>query len=118
MRNSLKWIVKRLLIAVASLALMACMVLTELFFGIAPSAGSRGRADISLPELSGSYPVGRRFLDWVDQSRADPFHKSAKRELIASVWYPARVTGANQTGIYLPGARGLLTARFQSIMMR
>jgi platelet-activating factor acetylhydrolase isoform II len=118
MRKSLKWIAKTSFIAVASLALIGCTVLAEFFFGIAPSAESRGRADVSLPELSGSYPVGRRFLEWVDQSRSDPFHKSAKRELVVSVWYPAQVTGANQTETYLPGDRGLLAARFQSMMMR
>src|ERR1700732_3237889 len=117
MRTWLKWIGKRLLIAVASLALIGCMVFAELFFGIAPLGGSRSRAELSLPELSGSYPVGRRFLDWMDRSRSDPFHKSAKRELVVSVWYPAQVTGANQTETYLPGDRGLLTARLQSMMM-
>lgn len=89
-----------------------------MFFGIAPTAESGGKADLPLPELSGSYAVGRRFLDWVDPSRSDPFRKSVKRELVVSVWYPAQVTGTNQTETYLPGDRGLLTARLQSMMMR
>ena len=118
MRKLLKWIMKVSFIAVASLALLGCMIFAEFFFGIAPLAEFRGRADVSLPELSGSYSVGRRFLDWVDQSRFDPFHKSAKRELVVSIWYPAQVTAANQTGAYLPGDQGLYAARFQSMMMR
>jgi pimeloyl-ACP methyl ester carboxylesterase len=118
MRKSLKWIVKTSFIAIASLALIGCMIIAELFFGVAPLAESRSRADVSLPELSGSYPVGRRFLDWVDPSRSDPFHKSAKRELVVSIWYPAQITGANQKETYLPGDWGLSAARVQSMMMR
>lgn len=117
-RKPLKWVLKVSFIAVASLALLGCMIFAEFFFGIAPLTEIRGRADVSLPELSGSYPVGRRFLDWVDQSRSDPFHKSAKRGLVVSIWYPAQITAANQTGTYLPGDRGLFVARFQSMMMR
>jgi hypothetical protein len=117
-RNLLKWSFKISFIALTSLMLIGCLVFAELFFGIAPVAGTRGRADVSLPGLSGPYPVGRRLLDWVDQSRSDPFHKSSKRELVVSVWYPAQATGSNQTNSYLPGARGLSAARVQSIMMR
>ncbi len=113
-----KRIVKRSLIAVLFLALVGCLVFAELYFGIAPSVQSHASPDVSLPELSGPYPVGRRFLDWVDQSRSDPFHKSARRELVVSVWYPAQETSASQTGTYLPGNRGLVMARFQSMMMR
>jgi hypothetical protein len=69
----------------AALAIVGCVVFAELFFGIALSAGSRGRADVSLPDLSGNYIVEKRFLDWIDRSRPDPFHRSVKRELVVSV---------------------------------
>lgn len=118
MRKALKRAGKALLIAAALSALVGCVVFAEFFFGIAPLGKSASRTDISLPELSGSYAVGRHFLEWIDQSRPDPFHKSHKRELVVFMWYPAQVTGASQTSNYLPGARGLVAARFQSMMMR
>jgi len=98
--------------------LLGCLIFAEFFFGIAPLRKSGSSADITLPEVSGSYPVGRQFLQWIDQSRSDRFHKSAKRELVVFIWYPAQITGASQTANYLPGQRGLTAARMQSIMMR
>jgi predicted dienelactone hydrolase len=118
MRKTLKWILKTSLIAVCFILLIGCLVFAEFFFGLAPSSKHRGAVDVSLPELSGRFPVGRRFFDWIDQSRPDPFHKSAKRELMVSVWYPAQGNAAGRTGTYLPGDWGLLAARFQSMIMR
>ena len=118
MRKVLYRIARASFVAASLLGLIACLIFAEFLFGIALSAESRGTASITLPDLSGPYRVGRRLLDWADPSRSDPFHKSAKRELFASVWYPADVTDANQMGTYLPGERGLRTARFQSMMMR
>ena len=118
MRTGLKRIAKTSLIAIGLLALVGILVVVEFYFGIAPLGESRSRPVIILPELSGRYPVGRRFFDWIDSARPDPFHKSAKRELVVSVWYPAQAAAANQTGAYLSGNRGLVTARFQSMMLR
>jgi dienelactone hydrolase len=118
MRKPLKRIGKALFIAAAFSALLGCLVFAEFFFGIAPLGKFGSRTVVSFPELSGSYKVGRRFFEWLDQSRSDPFHKSAKRELVVFIWYPAQMTGANQTSNYLPGERGLMAARFQSMMMR
>jgi predicted dienelactone hydrolase len=92
------------------------LTFAEFFFGIAPSTESRIQA-VTLPELSGPYSVGRRYFDWVDESRPDPFHKSSKRELVVAVWYPAQTIGPVQAGPYLPGNSDLL-ARVHSMMMR
>jgi pimeloyl-ACP methyl ester carboxylesterase len=118
MKRVLKRMAKTSLLAIALLLLAGCLVVAEFFFGIAPSGESNSRVAITLPELNGPYPVARRFFDWIDYTRSDPFHKSAKREVVVSVWYPAQATAANQTATYLPGNRGLAMARFQSMMMR
>ena len=118
MKRTLNRIAKAASIAVAFLALTGCLLFLEFFFGIAPLHNSSRQADLSLPELSGDYPVGRHFVDWVDLARSDPFHPSSKRELVVSIWYPASRSATNQTGTYLPGKRGLLTARFRSLMIR
>lgn len=49
--------------------------------------------DISLPEPTGEYEVGRTALHWVDTSRVDSLSPPpySKRELIVWVWYPASV---------------------------
>ena len=117
MKHTLKRIAKISFIAVAIFVLIAGLVFAEFFFGVALPE-YRVSAPISLPPLSGRYPVGRRFLEWVDESRSDPVRKSANRELVVSVWYPAQTTDADQTGMYLPGVLGLETARFQQMLLR
>jgi platelet-activating factor acetylhydrolase isoform II len=48
-------------------------------------------ARLSLPRPTGRYPVGTIQLHLTDRSRANPWAASpARRELMASVWYPAR----------------------------
>lgn len=118
MRERLKHIAKISFLAVAALVLVGCLIFVEFFIGIAPLNESVNKAEISLPQLSGQYAVGRRFFDWVDPSRPDPFHKSTKRELVVSIWYPAFASGTDPTSAYLPGERGILAARYQSMMMR
>jgi predicted dienelactone hydrolase len=43
-----------------------------------------------LPEPTGSRPVGLRILELRDTSRRDPWDPSRVRELMVSLWYPAR----------------------------
>ncbi|MFC9439218.1 alpha/beta hydrolase family protein [Nocardia sp. NPDC057030] len=49
-------------------------------------------AKITLPPLSGRYPVGTTDLHLVD-TRPDPWHPADKRELMVTVSYPAQRTG-------------------------
>jgi predicted dienelactone hydrolase len=53
--------------------------------------------DISLPEPTGKYEVGRTTLHWVDTSRVDSLSPPpySKRELIVWVWYPATVSNTD-----------------------
>ncbi|KJS57346.1 acetylhydrolase [Streptomyces rubellomurinus subsp. indigoferus] len=59
--------------------------------GAAGSAGSTGPVRPTLPAPTGPYPVGTVELHLVDTTRPDPVAGPGKhRELMASVWYPAR----------------------------
>ena len=60
-----------------------------------------------LPTPTGSYPVGRSFLDVVDATREDPYsrRRHVPRVLPVTLWYPAEKAAASrQPGAYLPGA--------------
>jgi dienelactone hydrolase len=80
--------------------------------------------EVTLPQPSGAYAVGRAAFDWVDDSRPavvdDPESTGAARvalrgsnrskppahrELMVWLWYPA-VSGASQPAAYLPGKWG------------
>ncbi|MBB5933912.1 alpha/beta hydrolase family protein [Streptomyces zagrosensis] len=52
----------------------------------APAADTQLR----IPRLSGPYAVGRNVRHLVDHTRQDPWVPSAQRELMVSVYYPAR----------------------------
>jgi predicted dienelactone hydrolase len=118
MKKQWKRALQASLVSIACLLLAGCVVFAEFFFGIAPAKDLSSRVGVSLPELSGPYPVGRRYFDWVDRSRRDPFDRSADRELVVSLWYPARVSGTPEAGTYLPGEWGRLAGRYQSMLLR
>ena len=117
-RSTWKRVARTLLLAFFLGALIPALVFAEFYFGLALLPASRSQAVVTLPELTGPYPVGRRYLDWVDRSRHDPFHPSHSRELVISIWYPAQANPSMTTGAYLPGARGVEPARFQSMLIR
>lgn len=58
----------------------------------------------TLPAPSGPYAVGRRFIAWRDEARADPLapDSAARRELVAWVWYPAVPLPHARPAPYLP----------------
>jgi dienelactone hydrolase len=62
-----------------------------------PSFATRGSAPpirLTLPAPTGPYPVGTVDLHLIDRARANPWTASPPyRELMVSVWYPARDTG-------------------------
>jgi len=77
-----------------------------------------GPAQLTLPAPTGPYPVGTVSLHLVDGSRPDPVAGPGHyRELMASVWYPARDVGRYPRARWMPAAalRALLTsARFEA----
>jgi dienelactone hydrolase len=70
------------------------------------TAAQHQPARLSLPRPAGRYPVGTVQLHLADRSRANPWAASpAPRELMVSVWYPARdVARYPLAPQFLPGA--------------
>ncbi|MBK1783581.1 alpha/beta hydrolase family protein [Prauserella cavernicola] len=70
------------------LAVVAAVVLAL----VAPASAS-AHTSVALPGPGGSYPIGQRTLHLTDPDRADPWQPERRRELMATVWYPASPTG-------------------------
>jgi Platelet-activating factor acetylhydrolase, isoform II len=66
-----------------------------------------------LPEPSGVFGVGRAAFHWIDTKRPEPFSSSPgpRRELMVYVWYPAAPEHKFDSGVYLPGAKQVDSAR-------
>ena len=77
--------------------------------GSGPHAAGPGR--MVLPAPTGPYPIGTVALHLVDRSRPDPVAGPGHyRELMVSVWYPARDVARHPRAVWLsdPLLRGLL----------
>ena len=67
------------------------------------AAGRSGPVRLRLPGPTGPYPVGTVELHLVDRCRPDPAAGPGRfRELMASVWYPARDVGQYPRAPWLP----------------
>src|SRR4051812_34711085 len=54
-----------------------------------------------LPPPSGSFAIGRVTVQWVDESRIEPFSaNSSGRQLMVDIWYPAN-SGTGPAAAYL-----------------
>ncbi|MEV0386429.1 lipase [Nonomuraea sp. NPDC050643] len=87
-------------IAALCLALAAGPPATE----AAAEPATRGTGiQVTLPPPAGKHPVGTVALHLVDRSRPDPWVEGrAYRELMVSVWYPARRRAGLPTAPYMP----------------
>ncbi|SEG20076.1 Platelet-activating factor acetylhydrolase, isoform II [Nonomuraea solani] len=86
-------------IAALCLALAAGPMATEA--AAEPAIGGAG-IRVTLPPPAGKYPVGTVALHLVDRSRPDPWVAGrAYRELMVSVWYPARRKAGLPTAPYM-----------------
>ncbi|MFJ1864912.1 alpha/beta hydrolase family protein [Streptomyces sp. NPDC088097] len=77
------------------------------------AAAATGPARLTLPAPTGPYPVGTVALHLVDRSRPDPVAGPGHgRELMASVWYPARDVERYPLAPWMPAGamRALLTS--------
>jgi len=86
-----------------------------------------------LPAPTGPYAVGRTLYDWVDALREEPFApasgnskasppgtahtKSAHRELMVWLWYPAVADANARRAAYLPGAWGQAVERARGLYL-
>ncbi len=59
--------------------------------------------DITFPDLTGPYNVGRSEYEWVDQTRDDPFASipGLKRDLMVYIWFPASPTKRSKIAPYM-----------------
>ncbi|TDD89266.1 alpha/beta hydrolase family protein [Actinomadura rubrisoli] len=67
------------------------------------AAAQKGRVQLRLPAPTGPARVGTTSLHLVDHARKDPW-TSAKRELMVSLWYPARDVQDHKRAPWLPPA--------------
>ncbi|WP_238008515.1 acetylhydrolase [Dactylosporangium sp. AC04546] len=71
----------------------------------APAAGPGGPPRLVLPLPTGPFPVGTVALRLVDRSRPDPYAGPGRfRELMVSVWYPARDAARYPRAQWMPEA--------------
>ena len=90
----------RLVKAVGVLALIAVAGLTVLLAALWVDYGR----STPLPDLSGSYKVGRTTYVWRDETRVNPYAPVAatKQDLAVWIWYPAAPTTSPRKSEYLP----------------
>lgn len=62
----------------------------------------RGPVRFELPSPTGRRPVGVTELHLVDRARTDPWVTGTHRELMVSVWYPARSAGESPRQPHMP----------------
>ncbi|MFC5833375.1 alpha/beta hydrolase family protein [Nonomuraea insulae] len=74
------------------------------------AASSTGTSDVrfAIPRPTGQYEVGRDTLHLVDVDRRDPWVPTAARELMVSMYYPARTGGSAAPYMTVDEARLLL----------
>ncbi|MFC6929426.1 hypothetical protein ACFQHO_03045 [Actinomadura yumaensis] len=63
-----------------------------------------GRVRLALPEPTGPRRVGTTSLHLIDRSRRDPWTSPAPRELMVSLWYPARGAAGHPRAPWFPPA--------------
>lgn len=71
-----------------------------------PGGTGRAQADarpvqLSLPRPTGPHSVGTTELHLTDEGRKDPWDDSRQRELMVSVWYPARPGSGGEQAPYM-----------------
>lgn len=73
---------------------------------------------ISLPPPTGPFAVGRAMFHWTDSSRTEQFDpaRSARRDLMVYVWYPAEAPTHAQYADYIPHLAALTRALGDSLM--
>ena len=82
-------------------AVLTLVLLTASMLPNAPAASAAPA--LALPPPTGPYAVGTRWLHLVDAARPDPWRPELRRELMVSLWYPARF-GTGRTAPYTTAA--------------
>ncbi|MCJ7624687.1 MAG: hypothetical protein MUO76_14390, partial [Anaerolineaceae bacterium] len=71
----------------------------------------------SIPEPTGPYAVGTRYFYWVDENRPDTYTETQDdyREVSVQIWYPAELSGAEETISYMKKEAARAFAGFNNI---
>ncbi|GAA4913101.1 alpha/beta hydrolase [Nonomuraea thailandensis] len=93
------------------LAAVAGLVAAMVATGLGQAEPASAARELSLPKPTGSQPVGTTSLHLKDTSRPDPWVPGVKaRELMVSLWYPAKAPGRHRARYMTPKESELLLA--------
>jgi predicted dienelactone hydrolase len=106
---------KRLIKALATLAVLAVVGMTVLFALLWREHKTR----ITLPEPTGHFAVGRTTYTWVNNAETDDLAPSsgAQREAVVWIWYPSAAATSAAPVEYLPAAWRLALAQHSGVLM-
>jgi predicted dienelactone hydrolase len=110
-KRIIKWLLRGIaaivLLAVASLILLLAFLSRE------------HRTEITLPQPSGRFAVGRTSDVWINQAETDELAPSAgtPRELVVWIWYPAAPAASAKPVEYLPAPWRAAEARHSGALM-
>ena len=77
------------------------------------------KTEVTLPEPTGHFAVGRTTYTWVNSAATDELAPStgAKRQVVAWIWYPAGASKSASPSEYLPMAWRLALAQHSGVLM-
>jgi pimeloyl-ACP methyl ester carboxylesterase len=106
---------KRLIKGLAALALFAVAGLAMLVALL----WREHKTEITLPEPTGHFAVGRTTYTWVNKAATDELAPSpgAKREVVVWIWYPSAATTSAAPVEYLPAPWRLAEAQHSGVLM-
>jgi hypothetical protein len=96
----IKRLIKWLVLSIAAVAVLAVvglsLLLTVLF--------REHKTEITLPEPTGQFAVGRTMYAWVNNAQDDELapYPGAKRAVVVWIWYPAAPATSAAPAEYLP----------------
>lgn len=101
-------------------AALAAGVMGATWAGTAHADARTDRVQLTLPKPTGPHEIGTVSLHLVDRGRQDPwFSTPHSRELMVSVWYPARDAGGCRFAPWLtPAALGFYRERVEEQMRK
>jgi len=106
-----KWLLKGLA-AIVGFAVVSLILLLGVL-------SREHRTEITLPEPSGRFAVGRTTYVWINHAETDELAPSpgTPRELVVWIWYPAAATASAKAVEYLPAPWRAAEAQHSGVLM-
>jgi dienelactone hydrolase len=110
-KRLIKWLV-RSVAAVAVFAVVGLSVLLTFLW-------HEHKTEITLPEPTGQFAVGRTMYSWVNSAERDELAPSpgTKRAVVVWIWYPAAPATSAASAEYLPGLWRAAEAQHSGVLM-